>query len=244
MGDTMSIDTARLPLHVGIIMDGNGRWAKKRRRPRSFGHREGVKAAKRVVASASEMGIRYLTLFVFSTENWRRAQDEVFFLMYLIRQHLKKELSFYQQKRIRIIHSGDPEHLPDDVVGIIDDVVRATADHEGMTLNLAINYGGKDEIVRAVRRWLRHTQDNGRDLASFSEKELAGFLDHPEVPDVDFIIRTSGERRISNFMLWEGAYAELYFSPTLWPDWDGESLEEAIREYQRRDRTFGCSREG
>ena len=116
MGDTMPIDTARLPLHVGIIMDGNGRWAKKRRRPRSFGHREGVKAAKRVVASAAEMGIRYLSLFIFSTENWRRAQDEVFFLMRLIRQHLKKELPFYQEKRIRIIHSGNPEHLPDGVL--------------------------------------------------------------------------------------------------------------------------------
>ena len=237
------VDKVNLPLHVGIIMDGNGRWAKKKGLSRSTGHREGVKAAKKVVKAASDMGIRYLTLFVFSTENWRRAQDEVSFLMYLINAHLKKELKFYRENRIRVVHSGDPEQLPADVRKSIADVIAATAHYRGLTVNLAINHGGRDEIVRAVQRWVEAKQSNGKKLSEtpFTEKELSAHLDHPSIPELDYVIRTSGEMRISNFMLWESAYAELYFSADYWPDWDAEKFQKAIQVYQQRNRRFGCS---
>jgi undecaprenyl diphosphate synthase len=243
MNPNILANKERLPLHVGIIMDGNGRWAKKRGLPRSSGHREGVKAAKKVVKAASDIGIRYLTLFVFSTENWRRAQDEVSFLMHLINAHLKKELKFYRDNRIRVVHSGDPKDLPPDVNTSIADVVAATAHYEGLTVNLAINYGGRNEIVRAVQRWIEAKQSNGKNLSEtpFTEQELSTHLDHPGMPEVDYVIRTSGEMRISNFMLWESAYAELYFSPDFWPDWNAEKLLKAIHVYQQRDRRFGCS---
>lgn len=223
---------ANLPRHVGIIMDGNGRWAVSRSMKRSQGHSEGLKAAKRVVKAANDMGLPCLTLYVFSTENWKRAEEEVSFLMTLIAKHLESELGFYEEEGIRIFHSGDARALPAKVRAAIEKVVSATAGHEGMSLNLAINYGGRDEIARAAARCA------ARGVAP-AEEAIRTALDAPGLPDVDLVVRTAGEKRISNFMLWQSAYAELHFSDKLWPDWGEADLASAIEDYSRRSRRFG-----
>ncbi len=215
-------------------MDGNGRWATTRGKPRSEGHLEGVKAAKRVVGAAAEAGLAFLSLYTFSTENWSRAQEEVSYLMFLVRSYLRKEYDFYRQNGIRIVHSGALERLPPDIVREIEDVVRDTAGFTGLTVNLSINYGGRDEIIRAFHR--HRALGSGEPL---TEETFRRYLDHPELPDPDLIIRSANELRLSNFLLWESAYAELYFSPKLWPEWDGEDLRAALEEYARRDRRFG-----
>jgi undecaprenyl diphosphate synthase len=221
-----------VPAHVGIIMDGNGRWAKSRGLPRTEGHREGLKVAKRIVQAAEDLGIKYLSFYVFSTENWKRTTDEVGFLMGLIKQHLSAELDFYRANRVRVLHSGNPAGLPADIVEEIRAVVADTALFDRMTVNLAINYGGRDEIVRAARR-----------LAASgtvpSEESLRGAMDHPELPYPDLIIRTSDEMRFSNFLLWESAYAELWFTAKLWPDFGPEDLAEAVEAYKGRERRYG-----
>lgn len=213
-------------------MDGNGRWAKARGLPRSEGHREGTETAKRIVKAARSMGIRVLSLFAFSTENWKRAADEVGFLMGLIRQYLVAELEFYRANEIRIVHSGDLSGLPADVAAEIRRAMADTASFEGMTVNLAINYGGRDEIIRAARRVA------AAGLA-LDEASLRAAMDCPELPDPDLVIRTSGEMRFSNFLLWEAAYSELWFSPKLWPDFEPADLAEAVEAYARRERRFG-----
>jgi len=215
-------------------MDGNGRWAQQRGKPRTEGHLEGVKAAKRVVAAAAEARLVYLSLYAFSTENWARTQEEVSYLMGLIGLYLKKEYDFYRHNRIRIVHSGDLDGLPSAVQKEIEDVTRDTAEFGGLTVNLSINYGGRDEIIRAFRRL--QAEDS---LESLTEESFRQYLDHPELPDPDLIIRSANEQRLSNFLLWESAYAELYFSPKLWPDWDGSDLREALADYARRSRRFG-----
>jgi undecaprenyl diphosphate synthase len=217
-------------------MDGNGRWARARGRPRTEGHLEGLTAAKRVTAAAAGLGIRWLTLYTFSTENWRRAEEEVSYLMFLIRSHLRNELDFYRANRIRILHAGDAERLPPDVMREIRSAMADTAGFEGLTVVLAINYGGRDEIVRAVRRAAA-----GGGAAAITEETLRAHLDLPGVPDPDLVIRTGAELRQSNFLLWQAAYAELYFSPKLWPDWDRADLEAALEEYARRSRRFGAT---
>jgi undecaprenyl diphosphate synthase len=229
--------TPSLPRHIGIIMDGNGRWARARGRPRSEGHLEGLTAAKRVTAAASDLGIRWLTLYTFSTENWRRAEEEVSYLMFLIQRHLRNEFDFYRKNRIRILHAGDIDRLPPEVVREIRSAMADTAGFDGLTVVLAINYGGRDEIARAVRRAAA-----AGEAADLTEARLRTYLDLPDVPDPDLIIRTGAELRQSNFLLWQSAYAELYFSPKLWPDWDRPDLEAALEEYAHRSRRFG--REG
>jgi len=230
------------PNHVGIIMDGNGRWAQQRNVVRSAGHREGLKAAKRIVRAASNMGIRFLTLYTFSTENWKRTTQEVGFLMKLIAQNLKKEYDFYRDNHIRVVHSGDLEMLPSIVQKEIQDVTRDTAPFEGLVVNLAINYGGRDEIVRSVNRWIKSLNGSLNRSAKLSENDLRDFLDRPDIPDPDLIIRTGGEQRLSNFLLWESAYSEYYFSAKLWPDWEADDLEEAVRAYTSRNRKYGGTR--
>jgi undecaprenyl diphosphate synthase len=215
-------------------MDGNGRWAEARGKPRTEGHLEGVKAAKRVVGAAAEAGISFLSLYAFSTENWTRAQEEVSYLMGLIGLYLKKEYDFYRKNRIRILHSGDLERLPREIAREIDDVTRDTAGFDGLTVNLSINYGGRDEIIRAFRRRLSQGSEE-----PLTEQSFRQYLDHPELPDPDLIIRSANELRLSNFLLWESAYAELYFSAKLWPDWDGDDLRAALAEYAQRSRRFG-----
>ncbi len=215
-------------------MDGNGRWATARGKPRSEGHLEGVKAAKRVVSAAAEAGLSFLSLYTFSTENWTRAEEEVSYLMFLVRSYLRKEYDFYRRHGIRIVHSGNTETLPRDIVQEIQNVTRDTAGYKGLTVNLGINYGGRDEIIRAVRRHL--DQGSGEQL---TEDALRRHLDQPDLPDPDLIIRTANEQRLSNFLLWESAYSELYFSSKLWPDWDKADLYDALDDYSHRSRRFG-----
>lgn len=222
-----------LPAHIAVIMDGNGRWAKRKGLSRTQGHREGLETAKTVVKRASEYNIPYITLFTFSTENWKRASDEVGFLMGLIKTHLRSELAFYTENEIRVRFIGDPSGLPADILEEIRTVEKDTEVFSRTTVVLAINYGGKDEIVRALRKI---PSDK---IESCTEKDFLQYLDIPEMPPVDLLIRTGGERRISNFLLWQSAYAELYFSDLLWPDWNGDCLDEAIADYKSRERRFG-----
>lgn len=230
-----AITTRTPPTHVAIFMDGNGRWAKQRGLPRTEGHREGLKAAKRVVQAAKTLGIRFLTLYTFSTENWKRAQEEVKFLMGLVSTYLCAEFEFYKENGVRVVHSGDIEGLPADVQDAIRRVGEDTADFTGITVNLAINYGGRDEILRAIARMPAGS-------SRCTEAEFRSFLDQPDVPDPDLIIRAGGERRISNFLIWQAAYSELYFSKVLWPDWTDADMEAALEDYYRRERRFGDAR--
>jgi undecaprenyl diphosphate synthase len=196
---------------------------------------EGVKAAKRIVRAALAAGVRYLTLFTFSTENWKRTAKEVSYLMFLIKNHLRRESKFYEENEIRVVSSGNLDRLPKDVVQVLGRVTARTATFDRMTLNLAIDYGGRDEIIRAVNRALQEG-NNG----TISEEDIRTNLDHPEIPDPDLIIRTGQECRISNFLIWEGAYAELYFSTKMWPDWQESDLKEALDSYCCRERRYGA----
>ena len=221
------------PAHVGIIMDGNGRWAHQRGLLRTQGHTEGLKAAKRIVKAASDLGIKFLTLYVFSTENWKRAADEIGAIMGLLKQYLRAELEFYIENSIRIRHAGDPSGLPSDIQAELSGAMEDTRNFNGMQVILAINYGGRDEIVRAIRKMAGSQQKN------IDERDIASFLDNPDIPDPDLIIRTAGEYRISNFMLWEAAYSELYVSQKFWPDWDRADLEMALENFRQRERRYG-----
>jgi undecaprenyl diphosphate synthase len=217
---------------VAIIMDGNGRWATKRNLPRNAGHREGLETAKCIVKTAEDAGVKFLSLFTFSTENWKRTAEEVGFLMSLVTRYLLSEFNFYNENKIRIVHSGNLARLPIEVADAIRQVVAGTADFDGITLNLAINYGGRDEIIRAIRALLARNE-------SVEEATIQKYLDTADMPDPDLVIRTGGERRISNFLLWQAAYAELYFSDKLWPDWTAADFMEALADYACRERRFG-----
>lgn len=227
------IDSQKLPVHIGIIMDGNGRWAKQRGMSRTQGHKQGLETAKEIVKKAAELGIPYVTLYAFSTENWKRTADEVGFLMSLIKTHLRAELTFYIENCIRVRHIGNLETLPPEIVSEILWVVNKTAQFDKTTVVLAINYGGQNEIIRAIKKMDAH------DIKIIDEKNFNDYLDIPDLPPMDLLIRTAGEQRISNFLLWQSAYAELYFSDLLWPDWKDNNLVEAIYNYQARDRRFG-----
>jgi undecaprenyl diphosphate synthase len=223
-------------------MDGNGRWAQRKNLLRTQGHLEGLKNAKKIVKAASDLHIPFLTLYVFSTENWKRTAEEVGFIMGLVKQHLKAELDFYRENRIRIRHAGDPEGLPRDIVRELEEACEDTRSFEGLQVILALNYGGRDAIVRAVRRRLASLEKEPlekRVPEKITEEGIRGGLDNPDIPDPDLIIRTGGEYRTSNFLLWEGAYAEYYFSEVLWPDWTEGDLHSALAAYQERERRFG-----
>ena len=219
--------------HIAIVMDGNGRWAKKRGLPRSMGHKEGLNTVKRITKAVSDLGIPYITLYIFSTENWKRTEAEVGFLMGLIKQHLKAELKFYADNNIRIEHIGNLSGLPQDIQNEINSVRDKTSDYTGTAIVLGINYGAHDEILRAIKKL------NSDELASINEESFSLKLDTGKIPPVDLLIRTGGEKRLSNFLLWQSAYAELYFTDTLWPDWTVEDLYEAIEDYKKRNRRYG-----
>ncbi len=235
MASSKTPQETQIPTHIGIIMDGNGRWAQKRGQLRTQGHLEGLKTAREIVRAASDLGIKYLTLYAFSTENWKRAAEEVNFILGLVKQYLIAEFDFFKQYKIKLRHTGDEETLPEDILSEIKTVIAETSNFEGLSVILALNYGGRDEITRAVKRILRE----GKTESEIDEKLLHSFLDNPDVPDPDLIIRTAGEFRTSNFLIWEAAYAEYVISNTLWPDWTGKDLKDAILEYQQRDRRFG-----
>ena len=226
----------KLPVHIGIIMDGNGRWAQNLGKPRSFGHQEGLKTAKKIAIAALNAGVKYLSLYVFSTENWKRTEEEVSFLMQLIKSHLRAEYNFYKENKIRVLHSGDLKKLPKEIQKEITDITNETLAFDKLAVNLAINYGGRDEIIRAVNRWMKNRSGD----EELTENDLGKYLDLPDVPDPDLIIRTAGDLRLSNFLLWESAYSEFYFSEKAWPEWTEEDFNNAIQEYMKRDRKFGA----
>ena len=226
-------------MHVGIIMDGNGRWAQQRGLLRTQGHLEGLEAAKRIVKAASDLGVQYLTLYTFSTENWKRAAEEVGFIMGLVKKYLRGEMDFYRENHIRIRHAGNAEGLPPDIAKEIAQAAADTKEFDGLQVILALNYGGRDELARAVRRLAARQAENGLGMEGITEQDIAACLDIPDAPDPDLIIRSAGEYRTSNFLLWEGAYAELYVSEKLWPDWTGDDLAAAINAYNSRDRRYG-----
>jgi undecaprenyl diphosphate synthase len=222
-------------------MDGNGRWAQARGLARSEGHRAGVTAAKGIVKAAVERGIECVSLYVFSTENWKRSSEEVGFLMFLIIEYLKQEFDFYRQNGIRVRHCGDLSGLPENVRREINAVMADTAANTNMTVNLAINYGGRDEILRAANAAQARKLAAG-DKSPLSEADITASLDTAGLPDPDLIIRTANELRMSNFLLWEGAYAEFYFSEKYWPDWTAADLDQALADYLKRKRLFGGKR--
>ncbi len=234
----MSLDTKNLPLHVAITMDGNGRWAQQRKLPRTAGHDQGLHTVKRIVKLASDLGIKYLTLYVFSTENWKRTEKEVGFLMNLIHIHLCGELDFYKQNGIKINHIGDIESLPDSIKKDITEAIEDTKDFTGMTLNLAINYGGRDELLRGIKKIINNKINENE----ITEQLISSFLDMPQSPDVDLLIRTGGEKRLSNFLLWHIPYAEQIYTDTLWPDYTDEEFLKNIEDFSHRNRRFGAEK--
>jgi undecaprenyl diphosphate synthase len=228
-----------LPVHVAIIMDGNGRWAQKRGLPRTAGHREGVKAVKRVVRVAGDIGLKYLTLFTFSTENWKRPKSEVSALMKLLGETTKRELAELLENNVRLIATGDIEELPELRREILKNAIRKTTGNTGLVLNLALNYSGRNEIIRAVRQIGRDVAAGKVDPAGIDDRQFASYLQTDGLPEPDLLIRTSGEMRISNFLLWQTAYTELYVTNILWPDFSEDDFLHAILDFQSRERRFG-----
>jgi undecaprenyl diphosphate synthase len=229
----------RLPTHVAVIMDGNGRWAEQRGLERSAGHRAGVEAVRTVVRVAESIGIRWLTLYAFSSENWNRPKAEVELLMKLPEEFFAAELPEVIARNVRVLVIGRQDRLPSAVRRTLEDAVARTAHCTGMRLVFALSYGGRGEIVDAARRLLRDHEQGRVEPEGLDEKSFAAYLDEPELPDVDLMIRTGGERRISNFLLWQSAYAELVLSDVLWPDFGPAELEAALAEYAGRERRFG-----
>jgi len=228
-----------MPRHVAIIMDGNGRWAATRGLPRAEGHRRGVEALRRTVRAAGEMGIKILTIFSFSAENWSRPASEIGELMGLLRRFVRNDLAELHQNNIRVRVIGERVGLDPDIGRLLVEAEDLTKNNDGLTLVVAFNYGARQEIVRAARR-IAEAVERGEARAQDVDVDSFGrFLDAPDIPDPDLIIRTSGEQRLSNFLLWQAAYSELVFVPTYWPDFDRGALESAICEYQQRERRFG-----
>ena len=228
-----------LPRHVAIIMDGNGRWAKARRLPRIAGHRRGVEAVRRIVRKAGDIGIEVLTLYAFSSENWRRPVEEVSDLMGLLRHFIRADLNEIAQAGVRIRVIGDYRAFQDDLVRLIDDAIERTAGNTAMTLVIALNYGSQNELARAARTLAERAKAGEIDPASITADTISAELDTRDIPPVDLLIRTSGERRLSNFLLWQAAYAELLFTETLWPDFGEAELMHALDDFSRRERRFG-----
>jgi undecaprenyl diphosphate synthase len=233
------IDPGRLPRHIAVIMDGNGRWANKRNKPRVSGHRAGATSVRETVETSARLGIRNLTLYAFSTENWKRPRLEVDTLMRLLREYLGKELETLVRNRIRFRAMGRREELSPGVRRDIERAEQETAHHDGMILTVALNYSGRSEIVDACRRIAAEIVAAGGDPSRISEADIERNLYEPELPDPDLLIRTSGEMRVSNFMLWQIAYTEIHVTETLWPDFRRAHLFEAIVEYQKRERRYG-----
>lgn len=233
------LDTSNIPKHIGIIMDGNGRWAKKRGLPRSAGHRMGAKTLEQITRDAGHLGVRYLTVYAFSTENWKRPQDEIDALMKLLGEYLDdyKRLIGDEDIRVRIIGSYDK--LDDDIIAKIKNIEEQTKHNSAITLNIALNYGGRDEIVHAVQKIAKKVKNGELDHSEITEQTVSDNLYTDYMPDPDFIIRPSGEFRLSNFMLWQSAYSEFWYSDILWPDFTRDDLIRAIIDFQNRNRRYG-----
>ncbi len=232
--------TPRVPRHVAIIMDGNGRWAKARGLPRAAGHQAGAEAVRRTLRGCIELGITHLTIFAFSSENWRRPEAEVDDLMGLLRFYLKKEISHLKGRGIRLGFIGDRAHLAPDILDIMEHAETETAEGATLTVTVALNYGARDEIVRATRTLAQRCADGDLSAEQIDEEAISRELDTRSLPNPDLIIRTSGEQRLSNFLAWQAAYSELVFIPVLWPDFGRADLDMAIEEFQKRDRRYGA----
>lgn len=234
-----NIDINNLPRHIAVIMDGNGRWANRKGAARIFGHRNAIQAVKDVTEGCGELGIKYLTLYAFSTENWGRPKEEVDGLMELLVNTLKKEINSLHENQVRLQTIGDIGHLPVDCQDNLKDAIEATRKNNGLTLILALSYSGRWEILEATKAIFADVKAGQVDIAALDEKTFSSYLKTKGIPDPELLIRTSGEMRVSNFLLWQIAYTELYITKTLWPDFRREDLYEAICVYQTRDRRFG-----
>lgn len=228
-----------IPEHVAVIMDGNGRWAKKRFLPRNYGHAEGAKALEAICENCEKLGIKYLTVYAFSTENWKRSVEEVSGIMNLFRKYLVDSIERSNNANMRVRLIGKREGLADDIVQKMENLERETAGNTGLQFYIAINYGGRDEIVRATKKLISDVQAGAVSEEDIDESVFGTYLDTAGVPDPDLLIRTSGEERTSNFLPWQLAYSEFYFTDTLWPDFDMDSLVKAVRYYNKRERRFG-----
>lgn len=233
----------KVPNHVAIILDGNGRWAKSKGMPRTYGHMQGAKNVEVVCEAAYNMGINYLTVYAFSTENWNRPTDEVNALMKLLRNYMKTCLKTAEKNDMCVKVIGDKSGLDEDIRKRIAELEEATKDYKGLHFTIALNYGSRDEIIRAIKNVAKDVKDGKVDAEQITEELFSGYLDTKELPDPDLMIRTSGEQRISNFLTWQLAYTEFYFTDVPWPDFGKEELEKAVEAFQKRDRRYGLVKE-
>ncbi len=233
----------RIPTHVAIILDGNGRWAKSKGMPRNYGHTQGAKNVEVICEEAWNMGIKYLTVYAFSTENWNRPKSEVAALMKLLRNYMKNCVRTAHKNHMRVRVLGDKSRLDEDIQKSIQELEYETRNNDGLNFQIAINYGSRDEMLRAMRQLMADCKAGKIDASALDEETFSSYLDTRDIPDPDLLIRTSGEERISNYLLWQIAYSELYFCPVPWPDFSKEELEKAIEDYNRRDRRFGGVKE-
>lgn len=237
------MEELKIPQHVAIILDGNGRWAKAKGMPRNYGHKQGGKAVEVVAEAAYRMGIKYLTVYAFSTENWNRPKDEVDALMKLLRNYMENCLKNAEKNRMRVRVIGDKSRLDADIQEKIAELEEASKDYDGLNFQIAINYGGKDEIRRAVTKIAKKVESGEIKAEDITEEMISDNLDTHGIPEPDLLIRTCNEQRISNFLLWQLAYTEFYFTPVAWPDFNKEELEKAVRAYTQRDRRYGLLKE-
>jgi undecaprenyl diphosphate synthase len=228
-----------IPEHVAVIMDGNGRWAKKRMMPRNYGHSQGAKALEDICENCDKLGIKYLTVYAFSTENWKRSVEEVSGIMNLFRKYLVNSIERSNNANMKVNIIGRRDRLDEDILAKIDELEKSTANNTGLCFNIAINYGGRDEIVRAASEIAEKVKAGELKTEDIDEARFSSYLDTRDIPDPDLLIRTSGEERLSNFLLWQLAYSEFYFTDVLWPDFDMEALVDAVRYYNKRERRFG-----
>lgn len=233
------LDSSKIPAHIAIIMDGNGRWAKERNLPRVFGHRAGVETIRNIVKECNRLGVKYLTLYAFSTENWKRPQDEVNSLMKLLVEYLKNEIEELNRNGVVVNHIGDISKLPEPCQLELRRAYQATQNNKGVILNIAVNYGGRDEILHAVKNIIQDVMQGKLNESDVNQETISAYLYTSRMPDPDLIIRPSGELRVSNFLLWQCAYSEFWYSNIHWPDFTIENLHKAIFDYQNRDRRFG-----
>ncbi len=237
--EKIQLDMERIPAHIAIIMDGNGRWAKQRKLPRTMGHRAGMKNIKMMVEESSNLGVKYLTLYAFSTENWKRTKEEVGALMDLVVEFINKEFEELHRNNVKLNSIGDISKLPEKSKAAVEDAMYKTRNNTGLTLNIALNYGGRDEIVKGVKEIAKEVLEGKLQIDNIDDKIISDHLYTSGMPDPDIIIRPSGELRLSNYLLWQSAYSEFWFSNINWPDFTKEDLRRAIGDFQKRDRRFG-----
>lgn len=237
--EKIQLDMERITAHIAIIMDGNGRWAKQRKLPRTMGHRAGMKNIKMMVEESSNLGVKYLTLYAFSTENWKRTKEEVGALMDLVVEFINKEFEELHRNNVKLNSIGDISKLPEKSKAAVEDAMYKTRNNTGLTLNIALNYGGRDEIVKGVKEIAKEVLEGKLQIDNIDDKIISDHLYTSGMPDPDIIIRPSGELRLSNYLLWQSAYSEFWFSNINWPDFTKEDLRIAISDFQKRDRRFG-----